>query len=71
MVVNDGSYASGCVVSCSVEPGTMVEAGSTIVVYIAADRDVQITTTPDTTPAPDTSSSEPTGEIDTSDVDTD
>ena len=71
MVVNDGSYASGCVVSCSVEPGTMVEAGSTIVVYIAADRDVQITTTPDTTPAPDTSSSAPSDEIDTSGVDTD
>ena len=48
MVVNDGSYASGCVVACSVEPGTMVEAGSTIVVNIAADRDVQITTTPET-----------------------
>ena len=71
MVVNDGSYASGCVVSCSVEPGTMVEAGSTIVVYIAADRDVQITTTPDTAPAPDTSSSAPSDEIDTSGVDTD
>ena len=41
IVVNDGSYASGCVVSCSVEPGAMVEAGSTIIVYIAADRDVQ------------------------------
>ena len=71
MVVNDGSYASGCVVSCSVEPGTMVEAGSTIVVYIAADRDVQITTTPDTAPAPDTGSSAPSEEIDTSGVDTD
>ena len=71
MVVNDGSYASGCVVSCSVEPGTMVEAGSTIVVYIAADRDVQITTTPDTAPAPDTGSSAPSDEIDTSGVDTD
>ena len=50
MVVNDGSYASGCVVACSVEPGAMVEAGSTIVVYIAADRDVQITATPDAPP---------------------
>ena len=50
MVVNDGSYASGCVVACSVEPGTMVESGSTIVVYIAADRDVQITATPENTP---------------------
>ena len=28
----------------------MVEAGSTIVVYIAADRDVQITATPDAPP---------------------
>ena len=37
-------------VACSVEPGTLVEAGSTIVVYIAADRDVQITATPDTPP---------------------
>ena len=50
MVVNDGSYASGCVVACSVEPGTMVESGSTIVVYIAADRDVQIIATPENTP---------------------
>ena len=69
MVVNDGSYASGCVVSCSVEPGTMVEAGSTIVVYIAADRDVQITTTPET--ALDTSDALTDSDIDTSDVDTD
>ena len=69
MVVNDGSYASGCVVACSVEPGTMVEAGSTIVVYIAADRDVQITTTPET--ALDTSDALTDSDIDTSDVDTD
>ena len=48
MVVNDGSYASGCVVECNVAPGTMVEAGSTIIVYIAADRDVRITATPET-----------------------
>ena len=27
MVVNDGSYASGCVVSCSAEAGTSVETG--------------------------------------------
>ena len=69
MVVNDGSYASGCVVACSVEPGTMVETGSTIVVYIAADRDVQITTTPET--ALDTSDALTDSDIDTSDVDTD
>ena len=47
MVVNDGSYASGCVVACSAEPGEMVEAGSTITVYIAADRDVPITNSPE------------------------
>ena len=41
MVVNDGSYASGCVVSCSAEAGTSVEAGSVIVVYIAADPSVE------------------------------
>ena len=69
MVVNDGSYASGCVVACSVEPGTMVETGSTIVVYLAADRDVQITTTPET--ALDTSDALTDSDIDTSDVDTD
>ena len=41
MVVNDGSYASGCVVSCSAEAGTSVEAGSVVVVYIAADPSVE------------------------------
>ena len=41
MVVNDGSYASGCVVCCSAEAGTSVEAGSVIVVYIAADPSVE------------------------------
>lgn len=41
MVVNDGSYASGCVVSCSAEAGASVEAGSVIVVYIAADPSVE------------------------------
>ncbi len=58
MVVNDGSYASGCVVSCSVEPGVMVEAGSTIIVYIAADRDVQITAEPPAASSEDTEESE-------------
>lgn len=44
MVVNDGSYASGCVVSASEEPGTEVAVGTVITVYIAADPSVQITT---------------------------
>ena len=41
MVVNDGSYASGCVVRTSEEPGTKVEVGTVITVYIAADPSVQ------------------------------
>ena len=46
MVVNDGSYAAGCVVSCSVDAGTSVEVGSVITVYIAADPNVEITAEP-------------------------
>ena len=46
MVVNDGSLVAGCVVSCSEDAGTMVEAGSVITVYIAADPSVEITTEP-------------------------
>lgn len=58
MVVNDGSYASGCVVSCSAEAGAMLEAGTTVIIYIAAERDVQITATPE----PPASSSPEDGE---------
>ena len=47
MVVNDGSYAAGCVVRTSEEPGTRVEVGTVITVYIAADPSVQITVTPE------------------------
>jgi len=47
MVVNDGSYASGCVVRTSEEPGTKVEVGTVITVYIAADPSVEITTPPE------------------------
>ena len=47
MVVNDGSYASGCVVSASEEAGTQVSVGSVITVYIAADPSVEITATPE------------------------
>lgn len=50
---NDGTYASGCVVKCSAEPGEELPAGTTITVYIAADRDVIIPPTP-------TPSAEPT-----------
>ena len=47
MVVNDGSYASGCVVSASESAGAQVKVGTVITVYIAADPSVQITTTPE------------------------
>ena len=56
MVVNDGSYASGCVVSCSAEAGSSVEAGSVITVYIAADPSVEIPAAPEA-PAESASSS--------------
>ena len=45
-IYNDGSYVSGCVAHCSEEPGAMVEVGSVITVYIAADPSVEITTEP-------------------------
>jgi len=57
MVVNDGSYAAGCVVSASEEPGTRVAVGTVITVYIAADPSVQITTPPE-----EPSTTEPTTE---------
>ena len=69
MVVNDGSLVAGCVVSCSEDAGTMVEAGSVITVYIAADPSVEITTEPpaasDSGSGESTSSSEETAPDDT------
>lgn len=60
MVVNDGSYASGCVVRTSEEPGTRVEVGTVVTVYIAADPSVQITVTPE-----EPAATEPTAEPET------
>ena len=62
MVVNDGSYAAGCVVSCSVDAGTPVEVGSVITVYIAADPSVEITAEPPAASASDSGSSASSGE---------
>ena len=59
MVVNDGSYASGCVVRTSEEPGTKVEVGTVIPVYIAADPSVQITVTPEEPAATEPTTTEP------------
>ena len=59
MVVNDGSYASGCVVRTSEEPGTKVEVGTVITVDIAADPSVQITVTPEEPAATEPTTTEP------------
>ena len=59
MVVNDGSYASGCVVRTSEEPGTKVEVGTVITVYIAAAPSVQITVTPEDPAATEPTTTEP------------
>ena len=59
MVVNDGSYASGCVVRTSEEPGTKVEVGTVITVYIAADPSVHITVTPEEPAATEPTTTEP------------
>ena len=59
MVVNDGSYVTGCVVSCSEEAGTLVEVGSVITVYIAADPSVNIPAAPETPPAGGTDTTAP------------
>ena len=59
MVVNDGSYASGCGVRTSEEPGTKVEVGTVITVYIAADPSVQITATPEEPAATEPTTTEP------------
>ena len=59
MVVNDGSYASGCVVRTSEEPGPKVEVGTVITVYIAADPSVQITVTPEEPAATEPTTTEP------------
>ena len=65
MVVNDGSYASGCVVSASEKAGDQIAVGTVVTLYIAADPSVQITTTPeepaDTEPAtePETPAQQP------------
>ena len=59
MVVNDGSYASGCVVSASESAGARVEVGTVITVYIAADPSVQITTTPEESAEPEDPADEP------------
>lgn len=55
MVVNDGSYAPGCVVKCSAEAGSMLEVSTMVTIYIAAERDVQITATPEPSPTPEAS----------------
>ena len=59
MVVNDGSYAAGCVVSASEPAGAQVDVGTVITVYIAADPSVQITVTPEEPAATEPTTTEP------------
>lgn len=47
MKVNDGSYASGCVIKTDPELGAEVQTGTTVTVYIAADRDVSVISVPE------------------------
>ena len=49
----------GCVVRTSEEPGTKVEVGTVITVYIAADPSVQITVTPEEPAATEPTTTEP------------
>lgn len=51
-IYNDGSYVSGCVAYCSEEPGAMVEVGSTIIVYMAAEVEAEVPATPPETTTP-------------------
>ena len=56
MILED---VSGCVVRTSEEPGTKVEVGTVITVYIAADPSVQITVTPEEPAATEPTTTEP------------
>ena len=51
-IYNDGSYVSGCVAYCSEEAGAMVEVGSTIIVYMAAEVEAEVPATPPETTTP-------------------
>lgn len=51
-IYNDGSYVSGCVAYCSEEPGAMVEVGSIIIVYMAAEVEAEVPATPPETTTP-------------------
>lgn len=55
-IYNDGSYVSGCVAYCSEEAGTMLDIGTRVVIYIAAEVEATVPVTPEE--APSTSSSE-------------
>ena len=58
-IYNDGSYVSGCVAYCSEEPGAMVEVGSTIIVYMAAEVEAEVPATPPETTTPSTGTTPP------------
>ena len=61
-IYNDGSYVSGCVAYCSEEPGVMVEVGSTIIVYMAAEVEAEVPATPPETTTPSAGTTPPAGQ---------
>ena len=74
-IYNDGSYVSGCVAYCSEEPGAMVEVGSTIIVYMAAEVEAEVPATPPETTTPSAGATPSAGQTeppaDSTDYDTD
>ena len=46
-IYNDGSYVPGCVAYCSEEVGTMLDVGTSVVVYIAAEVEATVPVTPE------------------------
>ena len=56
-IYNDGSYVSGCVAYCNENAGTMIDVGSTIIVYLAAEVEATVPVTPDEAPSTSTSGS--------------
>ena len=57
-IYNDGSYVPGCVAYCSEEVGTMLDVGTSVVVYIAAEVEATVPVTPEEAPSASNSDSQ-------------
>lgn len=71
-ISNNGSYEAGSVVSCDPIPGTMVEVGTNIIIYVASEQNMP-ELSPSSSPVPEdgTSTPPPEGLVPGEDVDTD